>query len=85
MKLVDFPNIEINTFEDILKFYEALDVIDVSNVVINDKRVDEILDRLYDKYQSADVGMFWVLRGPSSSDKIPYDKVGLYEDNEGKL
>ncbi|AEE97642.1 hypothetical protein [Mahella australiensis] len=90
MRLIKFPDIEIRNLEDIKKFYEALedtpDEIDVRTVVINSQRADDILARLYDNAATIDqqmlVGMYWALRGPSSSDKVPYNKVGIREVEE---
>lgn len=90
MRFVNFPKVKIERLADVQRFYYALpdmpNEIDVRTVVINNRRANEILDRLYKNAktvdQQASVGMFWALCGPSSSNKVPYNKVGIREVDE---
>jgi hypothetical protein len=89
MRLIEFPNIEIKNVEDVQRFYHSLPIsepIKARTVVINKKRTNEILSRMRqeteDDEQHVRLNLFWLMYGPSSSDKVPYGKVGIREVDE---
>jgi hypothetical protein len=89
MRLIDFPDVEFTSVNDLKEFYNSLPLpgqIDPDKVVINKQRMKEILDNLYEYAESDDeqirVGMLWVSKGPASSKDVPYDKVLIKEEDD---
>jgi hypothetical protein len=89
MRLVDFPDVDFTSIEDLKDFYNSLPVfgqIDPNRVIINKQRMKDLLDVLYEYAGSDDeqvrIGMLWLSKGPSSSRNVPYDKVLIKEEDE---
>lgn len=72
--------------EDLLKFYKSLgwdpesQVIDPTKVVINHRQATEMIDgfmEAFDEPNRVSAGLFWINKGPSYSDEVPYGEVVL--------
>ena len=89
MRLVDFPDVDFTSIDDLKEFYNSLPIfgqIDPDKVVINKRLMKEILDNLYEHAGSDDeqvrIGMLWLSKGPASSKDVPYDKVLIKEEDD---
>jgi hypothetical protein len=90
MRFINFPVIEIKEVEDVQRFYHSIpgisEPVKARTIVINRNRTNEILDRMCQKAKDPEqrikIQLFWLMYGPSSSDRVPYNKVGIREANE---